>query len=622
MNWSSSWSGGAELAVRGQRTVSRGVEQHPGPKVQGVFATRPKRAKQGAEAAKIGQPTAKVPGSTTPFALAALARGLASSGGNGNIFRQGRVSRRVTASILRRRLRRAGHPFHVEQAARSGETVSPARPSSHALPRKARPYHHAPSGPLTPAMAAANGDQARSGPGELAVKPPPSIIIPPNNVRDAVAKTADFVFRRGEQNEVAMIARVRDKPNSQLSFILPEDPYNPYYAWYLQQLKEGKGPSAAATTRVVEDTKPKGPPEPPAFRFSARQPNISARDLEVLKLTALYTARVGENWLKELRNRESGNPQFDFLRPNHTFFPFFRALVDQYKLLLEEEQTVEARLEELRRNIKNRFHVLDRAKQRAEYVKYTTQEKEKEEKKAEDEKKEYASIDWHDFSVIATVLFDEGDEQAELPPPTNLADLQSASLEQKAMVSLSAKRLEEAMPDDITYYNTSQQPPMPPPGYPAIPIAPPVQPVYQPAPPAPVDYRTSAQRAREEEEARLARERQAERDRAVQAQAAARGAPSSMRIRTDYVPGAKKTTVAMGQCPNCFQYFPSDEIQEHMRSKSNRLALVRPLLIQVSSRTPRSPVEGAKGQGRSEILDRHYRERGGEQSQALCQPAR
>ena len=44
---------------------------------------------------------------------------------------------------------------------------------------------------------------------------------------------------------------------------------------------------------------------------------------------------------------------------------------------------------------------MERAKGRAEYVKYVSAQKE--EKKAEDGMKEYASIDWHDFTVIATV---------------------------------------------------------------------------------------------------------------------------------------------------------------------------------------------------------------------------
>ncbi|CAI9627339.1 unnamed protein product [Alternaria burnsii] len=421
-------------------------------------------------------------------------------------------------------------------------------------------------------MANSNGEGAPVGPPELDVKPPENLVIPPPNVRETIAKTADFVARRGESHFNGLKQRVTSDPsaanNRNFVFVLEEDPYNAYFLWYLQQLKEGHGRSAGSAKQVV-DNKPKGPPEPPKFRFSARMPNISAKDLEVLKLTALYTARVGENWLKDLRNRESGNFQFDFLRPNHSFFQFFRSLVEQYKILLEEEATVEARIEELQQNIKNRFHVLDRAKGRAEYVKYVTAQKEKEEKKVEAEKQEYATVDWHDFTVIATVLFDEADDAADLPPPAQLNDLQSQSLEQKAAVSLSTRRLEEAMPDEMTYYNVSQQqvpPPQMPPNY--APAAPPVQPPYGVpfyAPPPMPDYRTPAQISREEEQARQARERQAENEQRARAQAAARGAPG--RIVTDYVPraAAKKANVPMAVCPNCKQQIPSNEMDEHIR---------------------------------------------------------
>lgn len=408
-------------------------------------------------------------------------------------------------------------------------------------------------------MAVANGDSAASA--DLDVKPPENIVIPPPNVRVNVAKTADFVFRRGEAQLPGLKARIANDPKSQLTFVTDDDPYNPYFLWYLEQLQAGHGPAAKGNAQPIPE-KPKGPPEPAKFRFSARMPNISAKDLEVLKLTALYTARVGENWLKELRNRESGNFQFDFLRPNHSFFQFFRSLVDQYKILLEEEQTVEARIADLQENVKNRFHVLERAKGRAEYVKYISAQKEKEEKKAEDEKREYATIDWHDFTVIATVLFDEADDAADLPPPALLNDLQSQSLEQKAAVSLSTRRLEEAMPDESTYYNATQQNapqqayPVPPP----MPVAPVAYPQYAP-PPQDYSY-MAAQRQREDEQARA----QAEADARARQQAATRGAPG--RIVTDYVPrAAKKANVATVVCPNCKQNIPAAEIDEHIRSR-------------------------------------------------------
>lgn len=426
-------------------------------------------------------------------------------------------------------------------------------------------------------MANPNGDAAATT--ELSVKPPPNLTIPPPAVREHVHKAADFVNRRGDTAHSGMIQRVAGDPKSSMTFVLKDDPYNPYFEWYLLQLKEGKGQTKEGAQAAI-DNKPKGPPEPAKFRFSARMPNISAKDLEVLRLTALYTARVGENWLKELRNREAGNPQFEWLRVNHSFFGFFRSLVDQYKILLEEEQTVEARIEELRRNIDNRFHILDRAKQRAEYVKYVTAQKEKEEKKAEDEKKEYATIDWQDFSVIATVLFDEADDNAELPPPALLNDLQSQSLEQKAEVSLSSRRLEEAMPDETPYYNINQQPyGATQPVQPAYPMAPPVQAPYGAYVPPPMDYKSPAERAREEEQAR----RQAEQDQRARAQAATRGAPG--RIVTDYVPraNAKKSNVATVVCPNCKQNIPANEIDEHIRSESMTYFLFRFLLTWIQS---------------------------------------
>lgn len=403
-------------------------------------------------------------------------------------------------------------------------------------------------------------DKPQSTMVELSVKAPDDLVIPPLAVRETLAKTADFIHRKGEHVIGQLRTRLKaGTGNANVSFVLEEDTYHPYFMWFLEQLRQGHGQSNKNAQQVV-DNKPKGPPEPEKFRFSARMPNISASDLEVLKATAMFTARAGENWLKDLRNRESGNPQFEWLRANHSFFQFFRSVVDQYKILLEEEQTIEARIEELQHNIKNRFHILDRAKQRAEYVKHVTAQKEREEKKVEDEKREFAQIDWHDFTVIATVLFDEVDDNADLPPPALLNDLQSQSLDQKAAVSLSTKRIDEAMPDEVAYYNVSQQQPAPQPMQAAYPMAPPVQAPYGAYAPPPQDYRSPADRAREEEQAR----RLTEDDQRARAQAATRGAPG--RIVTDYVPrAAAKKNVATVVCPNCKQNIPANEIDEHIR---------------------------------------------------------
>jgi splicing factor 3A subunit 1 len=306
-------------------------------------------------------------------------------------------------------------------------------------------------------------------------------------------------------------------------------------------------------------------------------PIMNAQDFEVVKLTALFVAKRGKSFMTALSQREARNFQFDFLRPQHSLYQFFTRLVDQYTILLQpngiDEATSEKRrLAELEDNAKNKYHILDRAKQRAEWVKYQEHQKQKKEEQEEEERIAYAQIDWHDFVVVETVLFTEADDQAELPPPASLGDLQSASLEQKAMMSLNPMRIEEAMPTEQeapTYYNA----------YPAEPVMQPTwepqpaQPQFAPVPPTPMAQQAPTppvSTAQEEEERRI-RERAEAREQAAAAQAAAKAAPGQqpMRIRSDYVPRAQarraNPTAATALCPNCKQQIPVAELEQHMR---------------------------------------------------------
>lgn len=271
-----------------------------------------------------------------------------------------------------------------------------------------------------------------------------------------------------------------------------------------------------------------------------------------------------------LSQRETGNYQFDFLRPNHTLHSFFQRLIDQYTTLLraggmdgEGGKLQQERIKELQANVDDKFHVLGRAKQRAEWFKFQDEQKQKKEEEAEKERLTYAQIDWHDFVVVETVVFTESDDHTQLPPPTSLSTLQFASLDQKAMMSGSASanmRIEEAMPEDNDYYNNySQQPTqMAPPPVP--------QPAYQP------QYQDTRMRNtdEEDEEEQRIRERTEARQRAQQAQAEAKGGAAPMRIKENYVPRAAARAASkqnMVLCPNCRQQMPVNELDEHMRSK-------------------------------------------------------
>ncbi len=293
-------------------------------------------------------------------------------------------------------------------------------------------------------------------------------------------------------------------------------------------------------------------------------PNINAQDLEVVKLTALYVAKRGKSFMTALSQREARNFQFDFLRPQHSLYQFFTRLIDQYTILLRSEgiddtTTQQKRIAELERNVKNKYHILERANQRAEWVKHQEQQKQQKEQQEEQERIEYAQIDWHDFVVVETVLFTESDDQAELPPPTSLNDLQSASLEQKAAMSPNPLRIEEAMPTDLdnpTYYNAYPAQPEP-----SFPVPPPSVPAYPsqaaaPYPPPAVDYGRQYPPQPELAQART------ESPVPVPGQV-------PMRIRSDYVPRAQarrqQAAGATAICPNCHEQYPVDELEQHMR---------------------------------------------------------
>ena len=385
--------------------------------------------------------------------------------------------------------------------------------------------------------------------------------------------------------------RIRDKEhnNPKFSFLSPNDAYAPFYQWRLSEIRAGRGTAVSAgrpDAPAPADEKPKGPAPPPDFHFSARMPNISALDLEAVKLTALHVARKGKSWMTALSQREARNYQFDFLRPQHSLYNFFSHLVDQYSLLLqtgpEGQKAEQARIQTLQANLRNKFRILELAKQRAEYVKWQETQKQKKEEEEEAEKIAYAQIDWHDFVVVETVLFTDADELADLPPPTSLNDLQSASLEQKAMMSLARPdmRIEEAMPtDDMMAYSqgyedgytqqngyarqpqqlsamdsapTAPSPQTPYPSYSPAPSTP--QPQLQPQP-QPVLVSSSAN----------ATALPPRPDTASPHPQNLTNVP--IKVRSDYVPRAQQRQRAAQTaiCPNCGESIALTELDQHMR---------------------------------------------------------
>ena len=455
------------------------------------------------------------------------------------------------------------------------------------------------------------------------MKPPAGVIIPPpGEIREAIEKTAGYVMRGG----LGLEQRIRDNhgQNPKFSFLMSaSDAYNAYYEWRKDEIQAGRGTAIAAgrageaAAAPVKEA-PKGPAKPPDYRFSARMPRMSQKDLEIVRVTALYVAKNGRQFMTQLAQRETSNPQFQFLIPNHTFHNFFQSLIDQYTLLLRDSgvngegtKDQEERVAEVDRNITNRFHVVARARQRAEYAKWQEKEKAKAEEEEEKKKVEFASIDWNDFVVVETIVFNEADEQAQLPPPTTLNDLQYASLEEKNKISISSNlRIEEAFPFEDTHFNAHPVPqaaPQPVAPQQALPVQLPSRPTtFQPGPGGGGRART----AQEEEEELRIQEREQARARMHQAQSEAKGNVGPVKIRENYVPRASMrgatTAAQVAICPNCKQQIPISELDEHMRSKppspfwliASRVSSSRSLTQLVRSRTSGSSLEGAESQGR------------------------
>lgn len=232
------------------------------------------------------------------------------------------------------------------------------------------------------------------------------------------------------------------------------DPYNAYYEWRVAEYAAGRTElnEPSKTNGGSGSAAPVGPKEPEPFEFCAKMPPISAQDLDIIKLTALHVAKNGRKFLSTLSHKEGKNYQFDFLKRSHSLHSLYSALVEQYEKVLRPDQVI---LDKIEKGAAKKYVALENAKIRAEWEAHQRQQRRKQEEEEEEERIAYAQIDWHDFSVVETIVFTTADHEATLPPPTNLAQLQFASLEQK---KLGTYKIEEAPPD---YEPEEEQKPRP-----------------------------------------------------------------------------------------------------------------------------------------------------------------
>ena len=126
-----------------------------------------------------------------------------------------------------------------------------------------------------------------------------------------------------------------------------------------------------------------------------------------MKLTAQFVARNGQSFQMSLMAREQRNPTFDFMKPTNQYYPYFQALVEQYRAVLLPPRGI---VETLRRGYATRYDVLARLVDRVEWELQQDREKKQAELEREAEKVAYASIDWQHFVVVQTIDLDDDDD--------------------------------------------------------------------------------------------------------------------------------------------------------------------------------------------------------------------
>lgn len=260
------------------------------------------------------------------------------------------------------------------------------------------------------------------------VELPEGIKLPPNDIQETIDKTVAYVNKNGKAFEQRLLA---NNTEHKFDFIIPDNQYYPYYNWKLIGLQSSGGlPQQESDVTEIKIEKPRELP----FLVDLPQA-ISSRDLNIIKSTALYIATNGVDKIPKLFQHEikrNNRAQFEFLNESHSLYPLFKTFISQYQLLIKlynqdsETQSIRDSLV-----LGDKFDILTRAYDRAQYIKQNKVKQKKQQESQEKQQLHFALIDWQDFVLVDYIEFDAIDEVKELSVPLKRLDLLSRSLQAK-----------------------------------------------------------------------------------------------------------------------------------------------------------------------------------------------
>ena len=285
-----------------------------------------------------------------------------------------------------------------------------------------------------------------------------TMIYPPPETKKVIDKASTLVAQYGIQVETSM----REDPN--FSFINKSDPYYPYYQSKIKQSKEelrenlskkmeeyfskeqkvsNNGNQEFLNKKRKEDNlvelekeakellkeamqdkidllrsdknlnNLEKIPQPVPDIFSVPQPNISGTELDIIKISAQFVAKNGQKFLSDLIRREKDNPQFDFMKPQHTLFGYFTFLVGCYAKILNNKNEIMSKIEKYATNSDeilksaNMHYLYEKKMSKIPRGKRFSQE----DLLTSDEKEKMKQIDWYDFVLVETIDFSSDEDE-------------------------------------------------------------------------------------------------------------------------------------------------------------------------------------------------------------------
>lgn len=170
------------------------------------------------------------------------------------------------------------------------------------------------------------------------------------------------------------------------------------------------------------------------FRTNLNE-SITEKQDDILKMTALFVAKNGQNFLNIIQKNESNNSLFNFLNPSNNLFPYFKEILKGYKNISNLNSLWQNKLDVYSKVSELNFHTEKLSelnlKERIEYIKSgkwngfsdsnpillkardtfiiekQKLEKEKEEKTVKNiENKLISSVCWNNFSIVELIDYD------------------------------------------------------------------------------------------------------------------------------------------------------------------------------------------------------------------------